>query len=190
MKKLNQRGFGAIEWIIILIIIMAMIALGWYVAKTKKTTPTKTDSAQKTQLPAVKTTEKPAAKSTPATKKYLEINELGIKMELNTVTDDAYYIMKNGYAYISLTSLKTVAAECGADKTGVVSIGKYNKTDVDDQSGKTYGELAATDGKVIGSDAYVVSRSQAYCSDDITIQAKQQAAWDAFKTQSSTIQLL
>ena len=186
MKKLNQKGFGAAEWIIILLIIMALIALGWYVAKAKKSTPAKTDSAQKAQTDVAEATEK----SSPVAKKYLEIKELGIKIELNAATDDAYYIMKNNYAYLSLTSLKTAEAECGADKTGVVSIGKYIKTDLDEQSGKTYGDLATAEGKVIGNDAYYMSRSQAYCSDDKTIQAKQQAAWDAYKAQSSTIQLL
>ena len=187
MKKLNQKGFGAAEWIIILLIILALLALGWYVAEQKKSTPAKTDSAQKAQTDAA---EKPAQESSPAAKKYLEIKELGIKIELNAATDDAYYIMKNNYAYLSLTSLKAAAAECGADKTGVVAIGKYVKTDLDEQSGKTYGDLAAAEGKVIGNDAYYMSRSQAYCSEDKTIQAKQQAAWDAYKAQSSTIQLL
>ncbi len=182
MKKLNQKGFGAAEWIIILLIIMALIALGWYVAKA--------DSAQKAPTPAAKATEKPAQEPQPAAKKYLEIKELGIKIELNAAIDDAYYIMKNNYAYLSLTSLKTAAPECGADKIGVVAIGKYLKTDLYEQSGETYGALATAGGKVIGNDAYYMSRSQAYCSDDIAIQAKQQAAWDAYKAQSSTIQLL
>lgn len=179
-----------IEWLIILLIILMLIALGWYVAKSKKSTPAKSDSAQKAQSPATKTSEKPAQKPLIVAKKYLEIKELNIKIELNTSTDDAYYIMKNNYAYLSLTSLKNAAAECGADKTGVVAIGKYDKNALDEQSGKTYGDLAITEGKVIGNDAYYMSRSQAYCSEDKTIQVKQQEAWDAFKAQSSTIQIL
>lgn len=189
-QKLNQSGFGMAEWMIILLIILALVAVGWYVAKSKKSTPAKANSAQQTQTPAAKPAEKPAAKPLPAAKKYLEIKELGIKIELNTSTDDAYYIMKNGYAYLSTTSLKAADAECAADKTGVVAIGKYTKTDVEEMSGKTYAELATASGKVIGNDAFWMNRSQANCSQVPATQIKQQAAWDDFKAQASTIQTL
>lgn len=188
MEKLNEKGFGFWELLLLLLLILILIALGWWVWKQKGNNKP-ADSGQQQSQP--KQEQKPAAEKPQETaKKYLEIKELGIKMELGDSTTDAYYIMKNGYAYISTTSLKTADAECGADKTGVVAIGKYAKTDVDEQSGKTYGDLATASGAVIGNDAYYMSRSQAYCSQDAGIQAKQQAAWDGFKAEAKTIQAL
>jgi len=116
------------------------------------------------------------------------IKEWSVKIELSDTINDAYYIMKNGYAYLSLTSLKNSSAECAADKTGVAALGKYKTTDTEDMSGKTYAQLAAISGAVIGQDAYYLSRSQAYCSEDPIIRQKQQAAWDGFSAQDTTIQ--
>lgn len=189
MKKLNQKGFGIGEVLLILLLILLIIAAGWWVWKQKDSNkPADSASQQQSQQPAEKSAEKPKE----AAKKYLEIPELGVKMELTATTDDAYYVMKNGYAYVSLTSLKTANAECAADKTGVAAIGKYTKTAVDEQSGKTY-EAEVTGGAsgvVIGNNAFILNRSQAYCSDDMNVQAKQQAAWNAFLTQGKTIQAL
>ena len=190
MKKLNQKGFGVWEVLLMLLLILLLIAVGWWVWKQKDNNKPAGDSANQQQ--AQQSAEKAAEKPKEAAKKYLEIPELGIKIELNAATDDAYYVIKNGYAYLSTTSLKNANAECAADKTGVAAIGKYTKTDMDEQSGKTYeADVAAgASGVVIGNSAYILNRSQAYCSDDVNVQAKQQAAWNAFLTQAKTIQAL
>lgn len=195
MKKINQKGFGIWELLLLLLLLLILLALGWWVWNQKNDNKPADNSSSSSQQQAEpkKEEQKPAAekpKETP--KKYLEIKELSVKIELNAAIDDAYYIMKDGYAYLSLTSLKNADPECAADKTGVAAIGAYTKTDINDMSGKTYEEQvkAGGSGVIIGNKAYVLDRSQAYCSEKVDVQTKQQAAWDGFLTQAKTIQSL
>lgn len=189
MTKLNQKGFGIGEILLLLLVLILLILAGWWTWKQKANNkPANSPTpAQTSEKPAEKPVEKP--QETP--KKYLEIKEFSVKLELDAATDDAYYLMKNGYAYISLSALKNVD-ECAAEKTGMVAVSQNNKTDVEEQSGKTYEALiqAGGSGAIVGNKAYLMNRSQAYCSENLDTQTKQQAAWNSFLAKAKTIQAL
>lgn len=190
MKKLNQKGFSPFEIIIMLLLLLILLLLGWWVWQQQNKDKSAGDSGK--QQAAEKKEEKPAEKPQEKQKKYLEIKELGVKVELDDTTTDAYYVMQNGYAYVSTTALKNASSECAAEKTGVVAVSKAAKGEYDEMLGKTY-EQHINDGGygvIIGNNVYMMTRSQAYCSEDVNIQAKQQAAWNSFMAQAKTMQAL
>ncbi len=177
MKKLNNKGYGILEFLLILIIIILLALIGWWVWKQSQ--PDETSKPQSgAQQAAPQEDAKDQEKKEEA--KYLEIKEFGIKMKLDDATDDAYYIMDNGYAYLSLTSLKNID-DCAADETSIAAVAEVKKTDVNEQTGKTYEEEAkAGSGTLVGNNVYVVSQAQAYCSEDKAVQTKAEAARAAF----------
>ncbi len=191
MKKLNQKGFGILEILLLSILLIILIFFGWWVWKQKGQNKPAESANQPQQSQPKKEAEKPAEKQQEVAKKYLEIKEFSVKLELDAATDDAYYVMKDGYAYISLNSLKNTD-QCAADKTGIVAVGQYNKTDMNEQTGKTYEAQITSGGSgaVVSNKAYLIERSQAYCSENVDAQTKQQAAWNSFLAKAKTIQAL
>ena len=195
MKKLNQKGFGAVEIVLLVVLVGIIAGAGWYVYQSQKKTKESLDNANQNIEQISKSNKEineADKKSENSSKKYLEIKELGVKVELDDATADAYYVMQNGFAYISTTSLKNAGPECSAEKTGVVAISKVNKTDTDEMTGKTYEQQIKDGGSgvIIGNNVYLMNRSQAYCSEDVDVQAKQQAAWNSFLAQAKTMQAL
>lgn len=182
MKKLNQKGFGLWELLLLLVLILLLLWLFWYVWQQGQ----KQDDAPKAQSDTSQAAKSEPKKVAEKPKKYLEITELGIKMELDDATDDAYYIMKNGYAYLSLTSLKNID-DCAADETSIAAVSKAKKSDVDEMSGQTYEEIAKTNGKAIGEFVYLITPAQAYCTEQPDAKLKNIAARDAFPKLASTI---
>jgi hypothetical protein len=171
MKKLNNKGFGILELLLLLLLLLILIFLFWWVWQQNQ----KNNDSNQPQGGVEVVQKAEDKKDKVVSVKYLEIPELSVKLKLNSDTDDAYYVMKNGYAYLSLTSLKDVD-DCAADETGIAAVGKYKKTDVNEQTGKTY----ATEGTVIGNFAYTISQAQAYCTQKPTEQKTAEAARAAF----------
>lgn len=172
----NQNGYAGWELLLLLLLLLLLILLGWWVWKQQDKDKTDSDTQSNQQA---SNNQKQAEE---VQVKYLEIPELGIKMQLNATTDDAYYKMSvadANVAYLSLTSLKNID-DCAAEKTGIAAVGRYTKTDTDEQTGKTYEEMANQTGKVIGNYAYLVNQAQAYCTEDAASQAKSEAARSAF----------
>lgn len=193
MKKLNQMGFGIWELLLLLLLILLLILLGWWVWKQKGDNKPADNSAPAQSEPKKATGEKPSAeKPKEVAKKYLEIKELGVKVELDDTTSDAYYVMQNGYAYVSTTALKNASTECAAEKTGIVAISKAAKGEYDEMLGKTFEQHIKDGGSgvVIGNNVYLMTRSQAYCSEKVDVQTKQQAAWNSFLAKAKTMQAL
>lgn len=184
INKLNEQGFGFWEWILLLLLLLLIAFIGWYVWQQNQ-------KNQQSNQPESSVEVKETTDSSTSSVTYLEIPELGIKVQLGDATSDAYYVMQNGYAYISLNSLKNTD-ECAAEKTGIVAVSKVAKTDTDEQLGETYEAYinGGGNGVIIGDNAYLMNRSQAYCSEDVTVQAQQQAAWDGFLAQAKTMQSL
>lgn len=173
MKKLNQKGFGLWELILLLLLIILLGLLGWWVWQQNQEGKNNNASQSSSQN---------AEESEPAEEaaKYLEIPELGVKLKLDNATEDAYYTMSSGYAYLSLTSLKDVD-DCAADETSIAAVSKVKKTDTNEMTGKTY-EQEANDGHgtIIGENVYIVSQAQAFCTEQAGPQAKAEAARSAF----------
>ena len=182
--KNNQKGFGVWELLLLLLLILLLILLGlwvWQQGKNNDQAQPASDNQSSSEQ------QKPEEKQT----KYLEIKELGVKVELDDATTDAYYVMQNGYAYVSLSSIKDTD-ECAAEKTGIVAVSKVSKDEVDPMLDKTYEQHINDGGSgvIIGNNVYLMTRSQAYCSEDAAVQAKQQKAWDSFLAKSKSMQTL
>ena len=81
--KLNQKGFGAIEGLLVVIALTLIVGVGFYVVSTNKDKKEDTKTTQNSSTP---TESKPAE----AKKQYLEFKSAGVKIELNEQTKDAY----------------------------------------------------------------------------------------------------
>jgi hypothetical protein len=107
----DQRGFSAVEALLILVIVGLLGFVGWYVWHTNKKVDQLTESAtQTTKIGNQK-------QSSLYTNKYLSIPEEGVKFQLNPELKDAYYFKsQQGYIYLSTHTLdNTKGAEgCAA----------------------------------------------------------------------------
>lgn len=186
MSKLLQKGFTALELLLIILLIAIISGAGYYVFNQSKNDDSsksqKSDSGQQ------------ADKKAEDSQKFLAITELGIKIPLSKGIDDAYYVVKPdvpAVAYLSLNSMKDTE-NCAADEVSLGAISKHVASDVNEQSGKTWGESAEGYGKVIGTSAYLFSSPQAFCSDTVggEVEAKQTAAIAAFKEATKQLQAL
>lgn len=184
MKKINQSGFGLWELFLLIILILVFIWLFWYVWQQNKIN----EESSKPQDGTSQINKKEEKPKEPQIS-YLEIPEMGIKMQLDDATKDAYYVMKNGYAYLSLESLKNID-ECAAEETSIAAISKAKKTDKDELSGMTYAEVAKDNGIVIGEFAYFITPAQAYCTEQPDAKLKNIAAREAFPDLAKSITTL
>jgi hypothetical protein len=97
-KKLNQKGFGAIEALLILIIVAGLGFVGWYVMNSNK--------QKKGQVSNI---DKSAVQTTPSTKsndqKYI-FREMGVKIDLPDALSGLTYAVSNsdGVQYLALTN--------------------------------------------------------------------------------------
>ena len=80
--KLNQKGFGAVEGLLLVIALTLIVGVGFYVVNANKGKEDTTTNAQA----STKTETKP----TETKKQYLEFKSAGVKMELNEQTKHAY----------------------------------------------------------------------------------------------------
>ncbi|MEI7683174.1 MAG: hypothetical protein WCJ24_02650 [Candidatus Saccharibacteria bacterium] len=90
MNKLknNQSGFGALELILIIVVVGLLGLVGWYVFnKNNSKTTNKIGSAQKQAASDV---------SSP----YLEIKELSVKLKLTNSTEDMTYHIDNASFFV------------------------------------------------------------------------------------------
>lgn len=94
--RIRQKGFAAVEGLLIFVAVASIVAVGVYVARTNKG-PAADSAIVSTPKP-----EENTAQSAQSEKKYLEIKEHGVKFELNDDIADAYYSRsKDGYIYFS-----------------------------------------------------------------------------------------
>lgn len=184
MRKLNQKGFGFMYWLLLLLILILLGWLGWYLYKK----PAK--KLQNTQPSTIQQQTKQSDTSKTETA-YLVIKEWGVRVALKPDVKEAYYIIKAeapNYAYLSLTPLKT--STCAADKT---TLGVYtrinNLNDVNNDSagadGKTYAQMGYGTSPHVGSKYYYYSQPQSFCSSNHT---QDKAYWDEFKNILPTIE--
>ena len=190
MKKMNQKGTGVVEVVLLLVLVGLIVGVGYYVYNSQKKTNESLDNASQSLTDATKAKE--GVKNKEAASRYLVIKELGVKIELDDATSDAYYVMENGFAYVSTTALKNANVECSAEKTAVAAISKVPKTATDEMIGKTYEQHIKDGGSgvIIGDNVYLMTRAQSYCSEDLHVQAKQQAVWNSFLAKAETMQQL
>lgn len=119
--RINQKGFTAIEGLLIAVVVALVGFTGFYIYNTNK----KVD--QNTASSAVSTT-----KSTAAPVKYQEFSSLGVKIKLTGTAKQFQYSEEQGVVMVRSTQLKALtdkvcAKDSGGDGT-VVAIGRQAGT--------------------------------------------------------------
>jgi uncharacterized protein (UPF0333 family) len=181
MKK-NQKGFGAVEFLLLLMLVVMVSFAGWYVWNSNKKADTSLTSADKSS--------NTTAVAPIAAKKYLVIKEKGIKIELTDQIKDTYYKVSNqGYIYLSLhrydnmKGFESCAAEGGESGSGLAALSSAKVGD--DNRGEPY-TLAdlnnAIDGRgaKIGDTYYWLESPNAPCWDPDAIPESDQRVQDYF----------
>ncbi len=120
----QQKGFGALEGLLVILILLVVSFGGWYVwnnssnkdESTADKSLVQTESANlQSNADTAATNAAPASSS----KKYLEISELGVKLALTDQTDDLTFSMDSSKtAILSSSSLSKAEPKCAADYRG------------------------------------------------------------------------
>ncbi|MDB5175852.1 MAG: hypothetical protein JWM81_710 [Candidatus Saccharibacteria bacterium] len=169
----NQKGFGAVELILILVIIGLIAGGGLYVLKNKDKD---SDSSAKTStsasaVPAASSSSDHAAAGSTSSANELAIKELGVKVVFTASVSDLYYqVHDSSYANISSQKLKqTDEAHCGAgvSATAPLGVGSYIDPNAPDSgAGTSTNKQAYGDGVVVSGTHYYLRKAQGACNQD------------------------
>ncbi len=160
MKIKNQKGFGLIEGLLVLVIIGMLVGIGWYVwsQNISSSTPTQITNVDNSNNEAEKEQEPMKAEVD-----YFEIKELGVKFELPKSLEGLYYYIGNEgrTAYFSLIDLKET--DCAAEKTSQIALTRYTDADYEEDL-----QAAATkdSAKKINNFYFNLISGQAMCGDE------------------------
>ena len=114
MKRL-QKGFTAIEGLLIAIIVLMIGFIGYYVYHSQQQANKTLNTAQadNASTPSTKTSSSTSSTKT-AQVSYLDVKQLGIKFQLSSKISDAYYAVdSNGYYRFSVHSFDNNSALAG-----------------------------------------------------------------------------
>ncbi|MDB5163618.1 MAG: hypothetical protein JWS12_235 [Candidatus Saccharibacteria bacterium] len=129
MKKLNSKGFSAVEALLILIIVGVIGFVGWYVYKSQKdTNKTLNNTSQGASTPqkVTKTPTSSSPQSMTTTQKSLTVKEWGVQVPLDANTTDLYYTLNNSVASFRTKQLDTLLPSC---TTNSVQVARGKATD-------------------------------------------------------------
>ena len=173
MKILNNKGFGAIESILIVVIIAAIGGAGYYVYNSQKKTNAALDNASKAQSDPQKSEKKEKVETKVVEKNeesgFFEIKELGVKFKPTSSLGGLYYTVGNGgkTVYFSLEELKST--DCAADKTAQVALTRYTDQDFAED---TVASKIKEKSKKFDQYYFFAMGGQSMCSADSTVQEK------------------
>jgi uncharacterized protein (UPF0333 family) len=114
----NEKGFSAVEIVLVIVIVVLIGVVGWLVYKNHHKTATAaitTTSSDKTITPAKTTT----TTSTTTNASYLTIKQWGVKLALTSPIDNATYTLVTNNAYLPpsvflSTSTLDASQDCGS----------------------------------------------------------------------------
>lgn len=122
MKK-NEKGFSAVEVLLVLVVIGLLGGAGWYVWQSKNKNDQSTTSTS--QADSKRENNKEAPKDEVATAKYLTIKEWGVRLKLSdNIANATYRFEKPDYQWVYLTTprlneLAQQTPECSAAKESI-----------------------------------------------------------------------
>lgn len=182
--KRKQNGFTMVEFLIILFVLLLLILIGWWIwhqNQKKDEDAKKEETSQQSQN---------AEQQSQDNQTYLVIKEWDVRFKTEANNPDAYYVIEQGkpdYAYLSLDSLKNVD-DCAADKTSTGVYTRFTKDDIDPISEEKYITMYPNAPKV-GNYYFIFTQPQAYCSDNQATITKADAAMQAFKANTATVEV-
>ena len=191
-KGMASAGFGAVEVVIAIVVVLVIGFVGWRVYDTSKAKQTNTNQQQAANNQSNGQTQ---GNTQTDTATYLDIKELGVKIKLSNDVQDATYYYDAAYnaqypnpkqVTISTKSLADKSGGSCAAGSGVGPLGTIQKYSGDVDG---FGRPLVADGKTIFkvSDGYVVLKTpQAACSTDAAIldlaSTQRSAFTEAFKS--------
>lgn len=136
MKKVNDRGFSAVEAVIVVVVVVAIAAAGWFVYKHNQKKPatstTKTTASTSQSSSTGKST--PATGTTTPTATYYTIKEWGVKAPYSG-QDTFTYTLKDNNAAAVFVSKKLAGEDSGCTTFGAGQISRYLGTGMANQEG-------------------------------------------------------
>lgn len=193
MKK-YQNGFGAVEGLLLSVVVVIIAVAGWYVWYSN-------GRANKSYSQASKDT------ASKVTAKYLEIPEYKIKIPLSPAISDAYYLDVKGNAEVdvgaivfglhSFDSGKTIPDNCKPSQSKV-SYASDGAPDADGIAGLYYDSVdnpvglsqkkrAAANETKIGNKYFIISGIYACRSDNSAAKEKIKSVQQAFENAGAHI---
>lgn len=166
-----KKGFTAVEVLIIIVIVGIMTTLG-IVLYDKLTTSEESDHASigREESKEYKELSNSSDIEPSSAKNFLEIPELGIKVELPSSLKGVYYsALDNKHASLSLEEFK--GTNCSAEETSPVGISRYKESDFDHEHDPTV-QSKKDRAKYIDGEYIFTSVGHATCSEDPEVQAK------------------
>lgn len=172
----NQRGFSGFEALLIILLILLLLLGAWFIwYKNKDKAGDKSAQSNAAQSATEESEEE-------GVQEYLTITEWGVRFKLGANSTGGYYFIEEGkpnYAYLSTGELKNT--DCAANKTTTGVYTRFTQNEEDPITQEPYIQQYPNAPKV-GNYYFIFSQPQAFCSDDPAVQAKAEAAQDAFKT--------
>ena len=167
MKRLNARGFGAVEAILVFVALGIVGGASFYVYTANKNTKESLNNTGNSEV--VRTDKKTPGKESDKTPKkdYLVFKEWGIRITLNEKIQDAYYSSGSSPNSLSLrTKSLDIEPDCKNGPLSIAGIAKMPKDAVNAIEDKPYTESHAEFGKVIGDYFYYIQGAQYVCAQD------------------------
>lgn len=152
----NNKGFGVIGILIVILVVAAVGGAGAYVwhRDHKKTATTNTTSSNTTATSTSHSGSTSAHSSTSTQQSYLTVKEWSIKLPLTNTIDDAYYVVStssqdtNGQPntmWLGLTSLNSKGCDASlvdhGQNTQLGALLRVAPTETDPVSGESYKQL-------------------------------------------------
>lgn len=167
-KPLNQKGFTALETVLIIVVLAVIGGAGYYVYhQNHKTKTAQTqNSASKTDSTASSQASKPASKT-----KYLSIKEWGVQAPV-TNGDTLTYKFDSGSQATAMIISQKLSQNYDCKTYGAGGISRYKGTDPASDSGLTaksgqtvaqYAQTASLTYKHLGDYYYFFDHDQAAC---------------------------
>lgn len=173
MKKLNKKAFSIVELILIIFVAILLVGAGFYIYNRKNRNNALSTGTDIVASDNIEEESQPEIEDLEKEDKYLEVEEMGIKLKLTNSVEDAYYAYKYNkttkkyYARLSTRSVDKYPA-CSASKSsehpGLASI-SVNKVG-DDNAGSpfTEEELEKASKLKVDDKYYLINGSQFECT--------------------------
>jgi len=176
----KQKGFAALETILIIVIVAVISGIGWYALHTKHQTDKILSQADKISqsVPVQSNKSAPSSKSS-AGQKYLVIKEWGVRIPYSS-SDTYSYVYRTDTPTIIDVISKNLSDKFGCTQFGAGEIGKAQGSDpsAPDESSESVAQYDKENpGRFvhIGNYYYAFVHDQASCSETVTLEAQNAA---------------
>lgn len=166
MQSRNKKGFGAIELLITVVILLVIGGLAWYALAGK---PKPTPSVSPTPSASISTS---PTTSPSSDANSLSVTEYGVKLSLSRdILDLSYYYSATDPTYVTLTSAKLKALDQKCSDSGhLVKASAADKANLQ------------TGGITVGDSYYYIALPNGLCTDKPTAIAQDAKVRDALKS--------